>query len=108
MDTISVPRRHSSCSMNNSITPPRSPTFLINRASPIPDENTFYGTIIEGLGGSFNINTCCPIYISTISMYTTNLPANVKLKMGNFKSDITLDLFLIKCISLLCQMHIKM
>ena len=55
MDTISVPRRHSSCSMSNSVTPPRSPIFLINRASPVPDENAFYGTSTEGLGDSLNV-----------------------------------------------------
>ena len=48
MDTISVPRRHSSCSMSNATTPPISPTLIINRASPIPDGNTICRAFIDG------------------------------------------------------------
>ena len=61
MDYMSAPRRHSSCSMNNSVTPPRSPTFLIDRASPVPDESTIFGAnLIEGLHGSLNSLTQHP------------------------------------------------
>ena len=52
MESITVPRRHSSCSMGTTTTPPKSPTLLIQRASPLPENGggatTVCNTIFEG------------------------------------------------------------